>query len=153
MRVFGIAILLFIGVVVLAVVGRACNWVGQAADVVSEEVAPHELLRKYTWFKTAAAELDAKRVNIEASKGKRAALAKNYEGVKRGKWAREDREQDSLWATEVAGLVANYNGLAAEYNAAMAKINWKFCNVGDLPPGATVALPREFRAYTTGEDQ
>ena len=55
----------------------------------------------------------------------------------------------SLWRSEVAGVKASYNGLAAEYNAQMAKFNWQFCNVGDLPKGADVALPREFKPYVT----
>lgn len=153
MRVFGIAVLLIIGVTVLGVASRACNWVGQAADVVGEQVSPRELLRKYEWFKVAASELDAKRANIEATKKRQARLEKDYEGVKRSKWAREDRDQANLWAAELAGIVANFNGLAAEYNSAMAKINWRFCNVGTLPSGAETVLPREFRAYDTGESQ
>ena len=42
------------------------------------------------------------------------------------------------------------HGLAAEYNAQMAKFNWAFTNQGKLPAGATEVLPREFKPYTEG---
>jgi len=59
------------------------------------------------------------------------------------------REQVGLWQSEVAGITASYNALAADYNAQMSKINYRFCNVGDLPRGATDPLPREFKPYQT----
>ena len=63
--------------------------------------------------------------------------------------AKTDREQMYVWMSEVAGIKANYNQLAAEYNANMAKFNWAFANKGQLPIGAEVPLPREFKPYTT----
>jgi hypothetical protein len=27
------------------------------------------------------------------------------------------------------------------------KFNWRFTNVGDMPPGATTPLPREYKPY------
>jgi hypothetical protein len=48
---------------------------------------------------------------------------------------------------EISGMKASFNDLAAEYNAAMVKINFAFINVGQLPQGATEALPREFKPY------
>lgn len=53
----------------------------------------------------------------------------------------------SIWQAEVAGVKASYNSLAAEYNAQMAKINWRFCNRGQLFKGADEPLPREFALY------
>jgi hypothetical protein len=41
----------------------------------------------------------------------------------------------------------SFNQLAADYNAQMAKINYAFCNVGQLPQGATTPLPREYKPY------
>lgn len=43
----------------------------------------------------------------------------------------------------------SYNSLAADYNSQMAKFNWRFANKGDLPPGATDPLPREFKPYVS----
>jgi hypothetical protein len=51
--------------------------------------------------------------------------------------------------SEVAGVKASYNSLAAEYNANMVKVHWAFCNAGDLPAGAAEALPREYKPYET----
>jgi hypothetical protein len=49
------------------------------------------------------------------------------------------------------GIKASYRTLAAEYNAAMAKFNYRFANAGDLPEGATEPLPREFATYAIDE--
>jgi hypothetical protein len=65
----------------------------------------------------------------------------------RSGWDRADKETWRIWCEELAGIKASYNGLAAEYNAQMAKINWAFCNVGTLPMGADTALPEEYWPY------
>jgi hypothetical protein len=74
-------------------------------------------------------------------------MEKDYEGTSRKDWDRTDKEQFNLWQQEVAGVIASYNALAAEYNAAMAKINYSFTNIGSLPKGASTPLPREVREY------
>lgn len=122
-------------------------WANQAIEVVQEEVSPRELLRKYEWFKDAAASLDQKRANISTYESRLVALERSYNGDPRSKWAREDREQFNLWVSEIAGTKGAYNLLASEYNAQMSKINWAFTNVGMLPKGATNPLPREFKPY------
>ncbi len=139
-------------VVILAVVGvgvYALGWVGEGAAVLREETGPRALVRKYSWFKDAAAQCDAKRATLGVYDQKIADMEKDYEGEKRKDWARTDREQLSQWQQERAGLIGSYNNLASEYNANMAKIHYKFCNVGELPPGATEPLPREFKPYIT----
>ena len=119
----------------------------RAAAVVEQQLDPAELLRKYEWFKEAAAALDKKQADVKVYDARRLAMAKGYEGVPRQDWPRDDREQYNLWESEVAGIKASYNALAAEYNASMAKVNWRFCNVGQLPRGAETPLPREFKPY------
>ncbi len=74
-------------------------------------------------------------------------MSEGYVELPRNKWPREDREQYNLWQSEVAGIKASYNTLAAEYNAQMSKMNWRFTNVGELPKGAETPLPREFKPY------
>jgi hypothetical protein len=56
-------------------------------------------------------------------------------------------ERLSIWQSEVAGVKASYNLLAADYNSAMSKFNYAFCNVGKLPQGAVEPLPREYKPY------
>ena len=153
MKIIGIVLIILVGGVLLSLVSRGCQMADEAADVAQKELGAKALLKKYEWFKDAAAQLDAKRANLKAAEARMASLKAEYGHEPRTRWAREDREQYNLWETEVNGLVANYNSLAADYNAAMAKINWRFCNAGTLPAGADVVLPREFRNYVTGEAQ
>lgn len=117
------------------------------ATVARKEFYPDALLKKYEWFKDAAAALDKKQADIRVYDKRLAALADDYRGVPRSKWPRDDREQSAIWQSELAGVKASYNSLAADYNAQMAKFNWAFTNVGQLPPGATAPLPREFKPY------
>lgn len=131
---------------VLVLPMRICN---EAVDVGMEEAGPRALLKKYQWFKDASAQLDKKTADIKVYEARFKSMDEGYKGQRRSEWAREDREQFNLWTSEVAGIKASYNGLAAEYNAAMAKINWAFCNQGDLPKGADVPLPREYKPYIT----
>jgi hypothetical protein len=141
--------LLIIGIAVtgLWLTGHVLGWFREAATVAREEFGPGELLRKYEWFKDAAANLDGMRSNIEIYAGRITRMKEDYRQTARSDWDRTDKEQMSLWEQEVAGVKAAYNGLAADYNAQMAKFNWRFCNAGELPEGATEVLPREFRTY------
>jgi two-component SAPR family response regulator len=149
MKVFGWVVLAFFAFIALWIASIAFDWFGQAVQVVQQEVAPAELLRKYSWFKNAAAALDDKAASIDLY-GKRVKnFEEMYKGTPRKDWPRDDREQYGQITTELLGLKASFNSLAAEYNAQMAKINWRFCNVGDLPRGADKVLPREYRAYLT----
>jgi hypothetical protein len=129
------------------VLSYSVGWFGEAGQVVREEFGPRALLKKYEWFKDASAQLDAKVANIDAAQARIKSLDDTYAGTARNQWARADLEQYNLWQNEVSGLKANFNNLAAEYNAAMAKFNYRFTNAGDLPQGATQVLPRQFKPY------
>jgi len=132
----------------LSLLGRGCSWFNEAANVAQEQFGPREALRKYEWFKDASAQLEKKQADMGVYDQRLKSLGQAYEGQPRGKWAREDREQWSVWQSEAAGVRASFNMLAAEYNAQMAKFNWRFANAGQLPPGASMPLPREFKPYT-----
>lgn len=69
------------------------------------------------------------------------------DSLKRRNWAREDKEQWNVWQSEFLGLKASYNDLSAQYNAAMAKFNYSFCNAGQMPDGSMTPLPREYKPY------
>jgi two-component SAPR family response regulator len=105
------------------------------------------VLDKYTWLKDAHAQLEKKQADIKVYGERTKSLEGAYDGKPRSAWAREDREQWSTWQSEVAGVKASYNDLAARYNAKMAEVQWRFTNVGTLPQGATEPLPREYAAY------
>ncbi len=133
--------------IVFSVMG--CFVCNEAAQVAKDEFGPEALLKKYMWFKDAAAQLEKKQADVTVYDGRMKAMAEAYKDLPRHKWPREDREQYNVWASEVAGVKASYNSLAAEYNAQMAKFNWRFANAGELPKGADKPLPREFKPYIT----
>jgi hypothetical protein len=136
-----------IGVIFFSIVSKGCSYLGKAAAVAEQQVDPALLLKRYEWFKNVAAQCDKKLADIEVYKSRLVMIKRDYEGVPRIDWDRPDKEQFNIWEQEVAGVVASYNSLAAEYNAAMSKLNYKYTNIGDLPKGATEPLPREMRAY------
>ena len=51
-----VGIFFFLGIIITPVCYVA-GWVGEAAQVAREEGGPRELLRKYEWFKDAAAQV------------------------------------------------------------------------------------------------
>lgn len=147
MKYVGIATLVFAAFVGLWGLGQVLGLIGETAQVAREEFGPRAALEKYERFKDMSAQLDAKVANIQVYESRVTALQESYQGVPRTQWAREDRENFNLWLQEVAGIKASYNLLAAEYNADMAKFNYRFANQGELPEGATKPLPREYKPY------
>lgn len=115
----------------------SCSYLSDAQRVAYEQTAPEAALRKYEWFKDAAAQLDKKRADISVYKSRMTGMEATYIGQPRQSWLRSDAESYNTWSSEVAGTIASYNALAAEYNANMSKINWKFADT----------LPREFTPY------
>lgn len=134
---------------VLGGLGMIFGWCGETARVGQQEFGPKAMLEKYSWFKDAAAQLEKKKADVEVYEGRVRRMEETYRETPRTQWPREDREQYNVWQSEVAGVKASYNTLAAEYNANMAKFNWRFANQGELPPGADAPLPREFKPYVT----
>lgn len=122
------------------------GWTGQARDIVRDDFGPRQQFLHYQWFKDASAVLDKRTADIKVYDARIQSLVNSYEGVPRSEWSREDREQWSIWLSELAGIKAAYNSLAAEYNANMAKVNWRYANVGQVPEGGQ-PLPREYRTY------
>lgn len=126
-----------------------CGMVCEARQAAQEEAGPRALLRKYEWFKDAAAKLDAMTANIEVQAGRRDGMERRYTGVEPKDWHRSDVERLAVVEAELAGLKAAFNGLAADYNARMVKANYAFTNAGELPAGESRVLPREYRVYIT----
>lgn len=125
----------------------ALRWGCEAKEVAYQEVRPKELLRKYEWFKNQAAALDKKKADIVIMEAKYKATVGDADGTPLKDLPRDMRTEINQSRAELVGVKSSFNSAAAEYNAQMAKINWRFCNVGDLPEGATDPLPREFAAY------
>jgi hypothetical protein len=151
--VFKWLLVLIVAVVVLGIFSRCVGWFGEASQVASEQFGARAMLEKYEWFKDASAQLDKLDADIHVYEARRAALIEAYGDTPRTQWPRDDRQEWSLIASEVAGVKAGYNGLAAQYNAQMSKFNYAFTNAGQLPQGADRILPREYRAYQTSQPQ
>lgn len=147
MKVFGLVAAIMVMLLLTFIVGNGLRWFDGAVEVAHEEFGAKELLRKYEWFKNAAAALDEKKASIEIFTKRVTTFEADYKGVPRKDWPRDDRERHGQITTELVGLKAAFNSLAGDYNAQMAKINWAFCNAGDLPKGAAVPLPREYKPY------
>lgn len=148
-KTFWLIVLMLMFFTALGIVGRVVGWFGRTAEVVSQQVDPGVMLKRYEWFKDASAALDAKGASIEIYEKRFKDLEAQYTGIPRRDWAREDREQWNLWQSEVAGIKSSFNILAADYNSQMSKWNYAFTNVGDLPKGATKVLPKEYKPYVT----
>lgn len=142
-----IVIPLMIFFLAVSVVSGVFGWFNSATRVVKKEFSPEAMLIKYEWFKDCSAQLDKKKADIEVYKIRLDNMKLDYEGTKRKDWDRTDKEQFNLWNQEIAGVIASFNSLAAEYNSQMAKFNWRFANKGMLPEGANETLPREYKSY------
>ena len=136
---------LFVGLGLLVYV---FGWFAEGAQVVQEQFGATASLKKYEAFKDWAAQLDAKAATLKSYQNRLKELEKSYAGRSRSEWTREDREQFNLWQQYIAGIRSSYNSLAAEYNAAMAKSNYAYANVGQLPQGANNPLQKEYRLYS-----
>ena len=142
-----IIIAFFIISIPLSILRFGCGFFKEAAQVAQEEFGPRALLEKYEWFKDASAQLDKKIADISVYEQRLTSMNETYNNVSRLEWPREDREQYNIWASEVAGVRASYNSLAAEYNSAMAQVHKAFINIGKMPEGGFENLPREYREY------
>lgn len=141
---------IILGITLIAIPFNTCSTIAKDAEQTTvKEFKPSALLKKYEYFKDVSAQLDKKIADIQVYNSRIEILKKDYNYLPRTQWGREDREQYNIWMSECAGIKASYNELAAEYNSAMSKFNYAFCNVGQLPQGATVPLPREYKPYLT----
>lgn len=142
--------LLGIGIFIIFL-SATLGWCNDAVETTTTQFKPSVMLERYSWFKDASAQLDAKVATLESYRSRFAALKESYgpDSSVRAAWAREDREQFNIWQSEFLGLKASYNDLAAQYNAQMVKWNYRFTNKGDLPAGAEddKVLPRAYKPY------
>ena len=83
---------------------------------------------------------------MEADLGMYDARVKELRSIPRKEMDRFDKADLQLAIAERIGVASSYNQLAAEYNSNMAKINYRFCNVGDVPDGSEV-LPKGYPEY------
>jgi hypothetical protein len=111
------------------------NMCSDTAQTVQKEYAPSAMLKKYEYFKDLSAAIDEKRATIETYKSVLVTI--------------EDKSSFDYQQSrnEMLGLISMHNSLCKEYNAAMSKFNYAFCNKGTLPATNLVPLPREIKPY------
>ena len=133
-KVIGVIVLVFITSLIL----RMC---GDVTDVVQEEFSVSAMLKKYEYFKDLSSGIDEKRATIYVYESQ-------LKGVK-------DHEafQYQQTQTEMIGLISMHISLCSEYNSAMSKFNYAFCNKGELPATNLEPLPRELKPYILSVNQ
>ena len=114
----------------------SCSYISETKEVAWEETRPKMLLKKYMYFKDLSSTIDNQRANliVYQEELKDSSLKSNYEYYQQRK-------------SEALGIAANYNNLVAKYNSEMSKINYAFCNVGQLPQSNLEPLPRNFKPF------
>lgn len=149
--VFGAGVLIVIIAIIFGTCNTTAKMITNGQQTIYNQFSPSELLRKYEWFKDASAQLDAKIATVNMYSSRFESVKANYgrDSANRKVWDRDDKEQWNIWQSELTGIKASYNDLAGQYNAAMVKFNYRFCNKGDLPQGAAEPLPREYKPYIT----
>lgn len=116
--------------------GLIGTFFGEGRQVIKEELGPRAMLKKYEWFKDAAAQLDKYKADIVNFQEQIDDLRADYEGVPRKDWDRVDKQTMSQYKQQRTGVLAMYNRLAAQYNAQSNKVNWQYFDTtdGDVPP-------------------
>ena len=128
MKIVTILIGLFLFSVILNTCNTADKFVNNGLNTAYEEFKPEELLRKYEWFKDASTQCEQKLATIKSYEARIKNLKESYgaDSLSRKNWERADIEQWNVWQSEYLGIKASYNDLAAQYNGAMAKFNYRF---------------------------
>lgn len=141
-RTFGLVVLVMILFTGLYLVGTALGWIGQAADVTTNEFGPAAALAKYQWFIDQANKIKKADADIKLNEKRRTDVETQFTttyGTDKSKWAPSTSLQYNM-ATQTArddliAVVSNRNRLVEEYNAQSEKFNWApFMSRTDLPP-------------------
>lgn len=128
-------------VILLTFVGMAFRMCGDTQEVIHKEYAPSALLKKYEYFKDLSSAIDEKRATISVYESQIKGI-KDHEGF-----------QYQQTQSEMIGIISVHNRLCSEYNSAMSKFNYRFCNKGDLPETNLEPLPREIKPYISSLNQ
>lgn len=133
----GFLLAVFLGGFVIAgikMLAAPAQMLNGAIDVAKKEFAPEVMLRKYEWFKDAAAGLEAMDANLAGMESKIRSMEDGYAGVSRKDWDRWDKQQYNIWQAELMGVKQVYNSIAADYNAQSNKFNWRMFDQTDGDP-------------------
>lgn len=132
----GTLLVAVIGVCSISAIGYVLSGVGEVAQVAKEEFGARASLKKYEWFKDAAASIVKQKVNVIEYQARIKAFESDYDGVKKSEWPKDERSEYNQLRTELIGIKQIYNDTVAEYNAQSTKFNWSMYDQtnGDIVP-------------------
>jgi len=132
----------------IGVVGFALGWFGNAGQVANQELSPSALLAKYRLMLGQQNSLEELNKNILVYQTQLDSISTEYlPNTTRSNWAESDRQQYNNIQNAVSASKITFNNLAEKYNQEQKDMFYAFCNVANLPSGATVVLNREYVPY------
>lgn len=145
MKTFGYIVAFILGFFVLSLLLRGCGfasgWMNDAQKTAHKEFDPSALLKKYEQFKDISAAIDKKRADIDLYTAEIREMNQDKDMDRDDKFYLQQRK------SELLGIIAVHNDLCSQYNSAMSKFNYRFCNRGDMPVTNLEPLPREYKPY------
>ena len=120
--------------------------------MTQDEFEPRELLRKYEWFKDAAAQLDKKQADVQVYRIRLTALEASYGTVPRHQWDRTDKQHTQ----SVGGRIGRCDGQLQQSRRAIQRANGEV-SIGALPmpvisrPAPVNPCPRAYTSYQEGD--
>jgi hypothetical protein len=117
--------------IILGSIGYVLGWFSDAAQVAKDEFGPEAAMQKYEWFIDQAnriQKMDQDIINLRAKKENTSTQFETDYGKKKD-WdvvTKATYQKEINLATEQLNTtIAQRNGLAADYNAASEKFNWR----------------------------
>lgn len=116
-------------------------FVDDTINAIDREFKPSALLKKYEYYKDLSSGIDKKDAEILMYQSEIKELQADSSMDKDDKFYLQQRK------SELIGVIGIRNQMCAEYNSAMSKFNYSFCNVGTMPQSNLTPLPREYKPY------
>lgn len=135
-----LAIVLSLLAIVLTITtcNTSCNMTNDAAKTIEDQYKASALLKKYEYFKDLSGGIDKKDADIQMYQNEISTM-KVVD--------KEDKFYVQQRKSELMGIISVRNQMCADYNIAMSKFNYSFCNKGTLPQTNLEPLPREYKPY------
>lgn len=117
--------------IVLGSVGYVLGWFSDTAQVAKDEFGPKAAMQKYEWFIDQANRIQKMDQDIINLRSKKESVSTQFETDygKKKDWdviTKATYQKEINLATEQLNTtIAQRNGLAADYNAASEKFNWR----------------------------
>ncbi len=138
-------ILISIGLFIFLLLGfTRCTMCSDGVKTIEEQYKPSALLKKYEYFKDLSGGIDKKDADIQMYQSEISSMTVSD---------KDDKFYLQQRKSELMGIISIRNQMCAEYNIAMSKFNYSFCNKGTLPQTNLEPLPREYKPYINNTKQ